>query len=1091
MPEMGPILSSHPPKEKANPVNGIGSSLAQCLGKVGSALKDLITRPVLLGSYNLNALSNTRPVLIRNRNINILSHSAKQPDSILRQIDYAANEGLRRAAIRGAIGTDTAGKLHAEFNRRLKVESNKEALPAAAEVGSVAKNIGDPEITRAPPLNEQIDAIDWKAKTDEHCEGLCKESSALTALVEMRKMAGITEKHNVELRRMAGMAAKPEETRSLWKIFAEHYNLSLWQKLCAGFAYWFYYKTSLITNTVNAYIEAFITTLQEDLTAPDNRLKFIRSLLAQTNEFLVEDRRATEAFAHSKTPGEGDLEKFRTRAIQSYYGGDLKKLCQAFSKRRVEEDAPTVRFFRDFQKIPGLGSIFRLLEWAINRFVIQKIMKSLILPSALQSAIENGVEATEPDNIAFSLAVTRFINSQLERLRIKLEDKTSPPSQPQVLPGTELLPTVINHLMLVLDLEPLKTQPELKRKLKEIEETPGFVDKMVEDALQAGIITGGHYLLEYIDQSANSSELFANILELSRAPFSSQYKDQAMLMAEFEVEQGKLKRTARQVAETIIHQEVTKLVGGTPPGETLENTKKVFASGQMILTRTLEELHKQCAEMEKNIEKEGQNLTNGNTIKNEIAASLQLLQVLATRPELQDEVNPLPNAEKHMIWRSFNPLLEKASQIQDDILTLQQHQDDYSNHKAVSAHLQTIHRHITFLFNQLTAQPHHFSNQLNQTLKELVNQIGHSLRDGAPVVGILKKRIPQISTLSTSIANEQQILNALFALCPFSENSTAPKPEQKGFLQQLLDYEAGVHPPGFQPRACREEIKKQLAFFTNTAQKEGEELRTLLDSSGSLSEKQGALTALLQRIWERHTALRMRDVDELKMLLETTGAWAEDKAQKFSQIKDEDHAEMQELVKTIAADAALLYRNANQTQLHLPFSLTAGEVPLMPIQKKTLMGGVLGAAAGGGFVKGLGAGLGIVGAFLGGETGGQIGNKIGETLGAGISTAGFMGMPNAVGLLAKNPAAVATTAASFVAGAALSFFAPGLSTAIGVGSMAWTGFRWQQITHTYAQEKVLPRVTNAFDRAVDLIFSSRIYDAMATRTLKTMVEAKR
>lgn len=1085
MPEIGPILPLPPSEQNSanvSSVKGVGPSLAYYARKVGSAVKDFITTPVLLGGSNCNPLSNTRPILWGNRNINFLSHSTEQPDSILREIDHAANEGLQSAAIRGAVGTDIAGQLHAEFNSRLEIATDKEAPPAVIEVGPPAKNISDPEITRAPRLREQIHAINWKAKTEENCEALCREVSALTVLGQMRKLAGITEKHNVALQRMAGQATKPGETRSLWKIFAEHYNLSLWQKFCAGFAYWFYYKTSLITNTVNAYIEAFIGRLQEDLTAPDNRLKFIRTLLEQTNEFLVEDRRATEAFARAKKPGQGDLKDFRMRAIHSYYGGDLKKLCQAFSKKRVEEDAPTVRFFRKFQKIPGLGWISQLLEWTINRFVIQKIMKSLILPSTLESAIKDGVEATEPDNIAFSLAVTRFINSQLERLRTKLEDTTNPASQPQVLPGTELLPTVINHLMLVLDLEPLKTQPQLRSKLKEIEEKPGLVDKMVEDSLQAGIITGGHYLLEYLDQSAKSQELFASMMELARAPFSSQYKDQAMLIAEFEVEKEKLKRTARQIAKRIIYNEVAKLVGGTPSGEILETTKKVFADGQRVLTRTLEELHKQCVEMVKKVESEEQNSTDQNTVKNELASSLQLLQVLATRSELQDPINLLPNAEKEMVWRSLNPLLQKASQIQENLLTLQQQQDDYSNHRAVSSHFQTIHQHTAYLLDQLTTRPSHFSNQLTRTLQELANQIEHFLKPRAPAVVRLKTHIEQISTLSKSIAHEQQVLHALFTLCPFSENPTDPQPKQKGFLQQLLDYETRVHPPGFQPRACREEMKRQLAFFTNTAQKEGEELRTLLDSNGSLTEKREQLMALLQRIWERHTALRNRDVDELKRELETTTEWAEDKANKFRQVKDEDHAEMQGLVTTIEADAALLYRDAKKMQLTLPFSLTAGEVPFTSMQKKTLVGGLLGATAAGG----LSAGLSAVGSLLGGKLGG----KIGKAFGDGISTAGFMGAPNAVGLLAKKPAAIAWTVVSFCGGAALSWYAPGLSTAVGVGSMAWTGFRWKQITHTNAQEKVLPRVTNAFDRAVEFIFSSRIYKALATRTIKTAVDAK-
>lgn len=1065
-PQLGP--EAEPEAEKGAfcfSARGFGCSLWHYLTKAGSAAKELATRPVLVGSYNINWLS---------------ASGGESSDPLLRRIGHAANEGLRRAALRGAQGTDAAAHLHEEFDRRLQVETTTVDTTATMEAGPVVKTIGDPEVTRAPALREQADAVDWKQRTDQNCEALCKEVSALAALTEMHKFAGISERSSVALQRLAGRAMKPTETQSLWQLFVEQYELSLWQKFCAGLAYWLYYKTSLITNTVNAYIEAFLSRLQEDLTTADSRSKFIHTALEQANAFLVEDLRATTAFAHSTTPGEGDLEKFRTGAIESPYQGDLTSLCQRFSRKRIEQDSPRVRFFRSLQRIPGLGSIARLFEWAINRFIIQKIMKSLILPSTLESAIKDGVKATEPSNIAFSLALIRFINAQLEKLQRKLQDKTTPPSQPKVLPGTELLPTVIKHLLLVLELEPLGTQPELRRKLKEMEERPGFVDQMVGDSLQAGTLTAGHHLIQYLDHSAHSSELFAHMLELARAPFSSQHTDQAILLAQFAAEQKALNRAARKVAETIIHNEVSNLVGGVPAEKAVQDTQRVFASGQTVLKRTFEELQKICTEIGQKIEREEHRPDEQNNVKHGIATALQLIQLLATRAELQSLVDQLPLPQRQMVWHSFHPLLKKAAELAETLLLMQEHQADYLTDQAVSAHLEAIHGHIT-----------HFSSDLCHTLQKLSEQVESALTPRAPAVVHLKRLTQQVFSLSQKIVNEQRTLEALFALCPFAENPAAPQPQQKGLVEQLLDSEAGISPPGFQPSACRAAIQAQLACFADNAAREKEELLTLLDSGASVAEKRRDLTLLFQRIWERHTALRVRDEGELQSLLQTTATWVEDKRSKYNRTKDEDLREMKQLSQAISADAALLYCTAKEMQLSLPFSLTSGEMPLplVSIQKKTLMGGAVGAAAGSGLVKGLGAGLGAVGAWLGGEPGRQVGNTVGSALGAGMGSAGFIAVPNASGLLSKNPAAIATTVTSFVLGATLSFVAPTLSTVIGAASLAWTGIRWQHIAHTNAREKVLPRVTSAFDQATNFLASSRIYKALATRGLKAATEA--
>ncbi len=193
----------------------------------------------------------------------------------------------------------------------------------------------------------------------------------------------------------------------------------------------------------------------------------------------------------------GDLKDLRNRAIERPYNPNhltsktpLLELCKAFSNSRIDQDETTVPILRSFQKIPLAGHVFKVFEGFVNRYIIRGAMKSMVLPYAFESIVSNGLETTQPHNLAFRLSLTRFLTSLLEKFKNELDADTPSSSQAEALPGTELLDPVVKHLMRALELEPLKTAPELRKKFQEIDKGKRKGDQVIEERIKTSIIEG-------------------------------------------------------------------------------------------------------------------------------------------------------------------------------------------------------------------------------------------------------------------------------------------------------------------------------------------------------------------------------------------------------------------------------------------------------------------------------------------------------------------------------------------------------------------------------------------------------------------------
>lgn len=847
------------------------------------------------------------------------------PIDTLRRIDEAADRGLRRAKTRDVPLEPVAPRLHGAIDLRLGIQANAERAAAvnAAQVGAVADIhplLPDDEVTRAPHLQDRVDATPYSEKIKEYQKQLTEQLTIFATLLQMRARSGCgeKEKNNLALISLVKRATAGGNPPSVWTLFTEHYKPTFFQKIQAAWFYCIYYLTSLISNTVNAYLGESIKNVIDDFvkTSVETRALFFSTSLRNINQFLIADIQASKDFAYEKD--HGDREAYQDRAIERHYGFSLSELCRKFSEKKVEEYSPQVEFFKDFKGIPILKWGFQAFEWFVNRFIIQRSMKSWILPGVLESAVNTGIEATQPHNLPFSLSMTRFFTGRLEVLRRKLEEKDKNP-KPGNFPGTEALPETIKYLKLALALEKRRTSPEekpvtpleLRRKFEEIEANKGWgLKPKIAKGIENSIVESGNLLFNYLHE--NAEELCALALEQSLSPFKAEVSDQVLLEAEYRAEKLKLLRTAKAVFKELVDRGVSEAINGTDAEDSWQIANDSFDDQREIARISIEELSAICARMAQKIGDSREAPTPENNVQTDIASILQIMQVLAGRKEFQEEFDHVKDVDKNAIRRIFTPLFKRMERIQKQVLLLQELQDHYPSHAAVVAHLHEMKDLLRSVRDQFHAQPRHLQNPLIQSLGNTADEITRCLGAKAPLHLKLQGYIGEISQLSDNLVKEQEAIDAIQQLYPPRNDDDENLPQ--GLLDRMLDYQRGVHPRGFSPRACLAEIGKCLAHFPAG---ERIELERIIGNGSNLKSKWMELGGAMQRIYTRHLQNKNRDKALLDVKLDTATAWVQEKTVKYNLVKEKDHNEMQAKMTAISTEVGALKRDVENMQLNL------------------------------------------------------------------------------------------------------------------------------------------------------------------------------
>ncbi|MBU6383329.1 MAG: hypothetical protein KGQ49_01580 [Verrucomicrobia bacterium] len=988
------------------------------------------------------------------------------PAGTLRRVNEISTDCLHRTAILGISPPLSPTALNGQLDAVLQQRGiGPTPNPRIREVGEVA-DLGphtDPEATRAPRLQARVEATDWETRQKLYQEKLKDKLAVFTALCQMRDRAGIVEKNNLQLMGLVKQATEGANPVSVWDLFVKHYQPSFLQILSAGWFYWIYYMTSLIHNTLDAYLVSFIEHITSKLTTESDatRQSVFRELIANANDFLLRDFRATERYANGTEVG--SLDQIRTKAIEEHYNSSIPALCESLSAYLVNH-TPPVRFFKDFQKIPILKYPFILFEYLMNRLVVQHAMKHMILPAVLEKAIHKGLEATQPDKLPFAIALTKFFTEQLQKLRTIVENESDLDEQrAENYPGTELLPPTIQLLMNVLDVEGNYTPDELKEKLKPVRRERA-IDATVKQAIAKGVTEGVNKLFWELNRSARSHELFAKLIELTLAPFSDEVKTEEALRSEYETEVSKFQRTARSVFQRIARNEVSKVLKAATPSEQMGQIAFDSLSAQKAIVHELvEKMGSACLRLEEKIAEAEPSASHGEQVQAEIASLFQILQVLSARRELQNQNEKLDATHQNEIRRRFAPLYKDMEDILDHLRRLQDEQYEYTRHQSALTSLQDAGVVLTTIQGEFLAQANLSQNTRIQSLKEALKELTKTLGADAPIVIRLKEITNAVALHSTHLAKERSVIEAIHALYP-----PRGAPQQVGLIDQLLQHQGGSLPQ-FRPRECMARIANHLACFPQDeqSQQEKRDLERIIGDGSDMQSKMPLLSHELQSIYARHCRSKEQRVAELGEVLTKSIQWSAEKVDAYNRIKTQNHIKMREEANLLSTRMGSL----QQREAKITTVLTA------PISNTLFKIGTCAAPlVGAYFLPHLAtAGLSLVGGaayrYLKGSSNDTHDGVFRSALKQGglvaAAAAGAWWMPSQMAEGVPYVQAIANYGAGMLGGAKLvEAFQPAL------------------------EKRVFDRVWDVFNKAYDLSLHPRVYQAAATRTLKALVSSE-
>lgn len=958
-----------------------------------------------------------------------------EPRVALGKIRAVSKNGLDSVAPKGIHPRSIDIDMEEQFTAALpNLKVNQPSAPKRME--------GDPDATRPLDLKAKKENTNWKLKKEQNQQDLISKISVYSTLVEMSKRCDI-KTGDFELMNLVKLATAKEIGKpapSVWKLFVEKLKPSFTQKIKAGWFYFWYYKTWFITNVVETYVNRFIETVTRKLNGTkEERAALFQDWIHNAQAFLIDDRKATEKFAEGKESG--TLGDYRQRAIDQAHGGQtIEELCRKFAENWVDEDAPEVPFFTTFKSLPLVGWFFRGLQTLINRFIIQRTMSSSILPEVTKSVVKKGLEATEPHNLPFSISLTRFLTTQLGNLRDELEKGENMGAVPP-LPGTEELGATVHALMSVLDVEDCKNKDELIAKLAALKQSKGSVDKEIE----LGITRGGHFLFEYLKRTAESHELFANLLELAAEPFSRELR-QKDLLAEYSKEQDLLETTRKEVVEklidTSIKQAIEEVTDGSKPEKVKQAAANSFEAKKEITKKTVDQLSKLCGSIEDKIKKSAQAVTPDTDIHQDLATTLKMLQLFATQTQVRDELKQLTEVDRSAVWQIVSPIYQQISQITDKIAQLQNDQNEYISFGLDETHLQIIGDALPKLKAAIETTPSHLPSM--ETLFASVEIIKESLGTETPIYKQLKPSIDGFVTSATKIVEEQTKIDIL--------NELARS------IKALGDYYQPGSPrqPGFKPSACRQMIQRHLEHFQDLRDpimaliKDGSKIRGNIDS----------LTRILQPVLDQSTGVQTSERVKMAQECSTTSPWALVKSKFYGSEKEKLHAKMLAAVAQVSADVQSLKVAIDNAQLKF---LT----PLTETDKRAFVGTVASSIPALAWLFG---GSGAVAAL------------------AGVGVAAYRGYRNWPQHSKTSYFEWAKTVGSGILTGGVAYFTGGLGAAATSLAAAHAGANFKEHIHTVVPEHyaLSETLNDIATKTHKLLIDKRIWEAGATRILFSM-----
>ncbi len=815
---------------------------------------------------------------------------SEHPSHILGKVKTAANEALIQAKEKGISTADRDPNYDTTLNEIIK--TNK-------------RNRIEQPPKSAPRDEDEKMRAHWKSRQEMRQKELKEKVSIFVIFNEMRNRCGFIEKDNFKLLKMVNQV---KEGVSVWKVFTQNYQLGFFQKLFAAFAYWFYYQTSLIHNTVDAYLNDYVSLLADQLTTDDDksRLAFFQSFIKNTKEFLDADDKVMQAYANGQ---EGPKEKLQDEAVERVFGSNLMGLCEKFTQHQMKKLRPNVKFFETLQNIPVIKYLFIALEYLINRFIIKRYMRSM-LPFVLHDGIRKGLKETEPSRLPFKINLTKFITQRLSDLRS--HPNASPIPYEQILSANDMkeLEGAAELFLKVIHTHGINTADELKKKFADLE-NEGFwnklnlykqADKEILKGLEKAMIEGCNQLFGFLNERAKTGELFVQSLESILELFSLEDKTPETLATEYKNEFHNLET----VAEPLFKEIVTKALA--PPNEQtkLKVANDTAEDQTKLITESIERISQLNVKMHNKLLSSKSAPTALNSIHEELISSLRYIEKLTRRQELTDELSSVDATHRNEIWKSLAPLYNRLDKVTQEMALLIQLQYEYPLHYSIMKLSEEIDRHIMILKDQLDGQ---YRDLRNPQILASINSAKELMRASASLEveqpQILNDFISKSAESAQAIAKEQRALDAIFALSPPRiKNGKAAA----GLLDQLYAYHKGWFPQ-YHSKECFKKIKEQL---TSLLPEERKKIESIIGLTGkTLLDRREELSRYLQTIYESHSDTKARATREFNTLLDETKSYLSETGQKYSEKREEIHRQMLTKIGTISEEVTALRKGTN------------------------------------------------------------------------------------------------------------------------------------------------------------------------------------
>lgn len=857
---------------------------------------------------------------------------------------------------------------------------------------------------------------------------------------------------------------------TVWQLFNKKYpNLTAWQQFKAGLMYVLFYRTSLLSNTIKAYVKTIIKDVHEELTAKDSktRNRFIIKFIDHSNNFLESYNSATKAYGRAEVHLEGGLDGYRKRANQAFYK-DLTQLCSDFSKALIDKHDPEVQILPSIPKVLKIGYLGNRL--------IRYLVKSFVLPAALKTGLEEAEKTTSHQYVPFKLAMTQFFREQFDKLgKMSVSTEPKAPSKPPIeLPGTEQLPAVIKNLMIALQLEPFDNKIEIKNKFDKIEQSQNFFDTKVQDGIETGIKVGFNYLFNFLNNPETAEQLLSSLVQSASKPFSGeQPRNPNELNETYEKEYALMESTASKAFEQLVRPVIKDFLHGPQHDITQKNETNTFVNLKNEANASLFQLSDLCERMQLKL--------NGHlaeSMQPEIAAFALTMKKFSEEEVLHFEKGNLDAPGKNALQRAMNPIYSRAQSLLRKLLYLQEYENQAIELNKTLDLLNAYHHCLNELLHSENLKKDAFLSSLPEQLEKIRAKLepirkDEVKKDNPPTVSYLKRCVDDLKKIiNDDIYKENQCLQTLEILSP-----TAPDRKKKGLLEQLADfYRGSANPYGFAFRTCLEEIQTHLKRLPTDEHDLILQILTSKPHNIHLPENWKRLSDALQCSHDKHGGMIETHRRRLQKIGSDASKWIEVKQKLCTNLKDEAFENAEAELKQITIDLKATRSQADQLTVNSP-------VRFGPNSYK-----YIGAAVGG----------------LSGIAGSFMSPFYGPVISASAGALSYFGLENVVkhGLKKeeRRDAALRTLGASTIR-AFGAYFLPTLATEVpipylGSATLPLTAaalgakYGWQ--IGQYGAEKMIDdskevavdEAMKIFKNAYKFVLSNHIYHGAATRLMR-------